>query len=160
MKPNFADSPDRFLWFTRAGIRFAASMEYLQEVLPLTGLRKLPAAEPSLSGLIILRELILPVFDPVAFISLNPVPVQAQANAIVLRLAGRPALAVVAEEVGQVVALPPPPRVSSPVRLAAAFAGELAPAGGGHTFILNVPEFAALMGLSKLNASVQTPLQL
>jgi chemotaxis signal transduction protein len=158
MKPTTTLSPDRFLWFNRAGIRFAAVMEHLQEVLPLTGLRPLPASEPALAGLMVLRDTILPVFDPALLLSSTPAPLHALVHAIVLRLEGQAVFAVMAEEVGQVISLPPPARMSCPVRLAAAFAGEWIAPDKTRSHNLDIPRLAAVMGLhNPIPASTPIP---
>lgn len=138
---------DRFLWFVRGEKRFAAAMDYLQEVLPLPPLRSLPASEPSLAGLMVLRETILPVFDPLLLAGSTAGDRTASASAVVLRLAGRPVLAIIAEEVGHVVKLTAPPQKDDSVRVPAAFIGTLQSAEQA-TLLLNVPQFAVLMGLA------------
>jgi len=148
MKTAAAPASSRFLWFDRGGARFAVAMENLQEVLPLPALRTLPVSEPSLAGLMVVREFILPVFDPALMAGSAAVPRQALANAVILNLGDRPLFALIAEEVGKVIPLSAPRRISTPVRLPAAFAGELPAPGSERMLILNPNEFALAMGLT------------
>jgi chemotaxis signal transduction protein len=138
----------RFLWFERDNVRFAAPMECLQEVLPLPRLRVLPAAEPSLAGLMILREHVLPVFDPASLFEGAPASAASAKNVIVLTLSDRPSFALVAEKVGQVLSLPSPMPLSKAAKFPAAFSGELKSSDGPLLLILNVPGFAETMELS------------
>jgi chemotaxis signal transduction protein len=139
---------DRYLWFVRGETRFAAAMDYLQEVLPLPPLRSLPASDPSLAGLMVLRETILPVFDPQLLAGSTARERKASVSAVVLRLAGRPVFALIAEEVGQVVKLAAHPEKADSARIPAAFIGIVRSTNQARTLLLNVPQFAALMGLA------------
>jgi chemotaxis signal transduction protein len=158
MNSPASDLSDRFLWFVRGEQRFAAAMEHLQEVLPLPALRSLPASEPALAGLMVLRDTIVPVFDPCLMTGSTPRARRASASAVVLRLAGRPVLALIAEEVGQVIRFSAHPVKTEFARLRAAFVGEVGTSSKDRTLLLNIPEFAALMGLTSAPSGASLPL--
>lgn len=138
----------RHLWFRRAGLRFAASMEYLQEVLNAPPLRPLPGAEPALAGLMRLREHILPVLDPWSLTTSRPGRAPETAVIIVLALSGKPVLGLLAETVGKVVQLPSPSPLAKPARIPNAFAGQCRSAGQSRLFVFDVPTLAAGFGLT------------
>ena len=142
----------RYLWFERAGMRFAASMDHLQQVLSAPSLRPIPASEPALSGLMILREHVLPVFDP-ALLAEDRTPAEpASPTVIVLSLNGRPALGVLAEKIGKVVELRIPRPLSTTPRFPAAFSGETRNTDAPRTLLLDAEALAAAMGLGEAAA--------
>jgi len=150
------ENPGRYLWFNRGGMRFAAAMENLQEVLPLQSLRTLPVSERALMGLIVVRNLILPVFDPALLSGEATVSMSGQKNVVVLRLQGIPTFAVAAEGVGQVVALPAPGQASGSLRIPSAFLGEVKLTGNQRLLVLNPAGLAATMGLAcQVSPSIQ-----
>jgi chemotaxis signal transduction protein len=141
-----ANGPD-FLWFQRAGKTFAVPMECLQGVLSDPGLRPLPVAEPALAGLMILREMVLPVFDPALFVGLQIPPRLASPIVVLLRLENQPCLGLLAEKVGKVIELPAPAPLSTQVRLPVAFIGETKSKASSRSLVLNIPALARAMGL-------------
>jgi purine-binding chemotaxis protein CheW len=148
-----SQSSPHYLWFERAGMRFAASMNHLQEVLSAPALRPVPATEPALTGLMILREHVLPVFDPASLASSEPSPQVASPIVIVLGLHGRPALGLLAEKVGKVMELPEPVPLTTPARLARTFAGESSRPGAPRLLVLDADGLAAAMGLGAADAT-------
>ena len=145
---NTPTASSRYLWFERAGMRFAASMDNLQQVLSAPALRPIPATEPSLSGLMILREHVLPVFDPASLAEDKPAPGIASPAVIVLSLQGRPALGVLAEKIGKVIELRIPRPLSVPTRRPEAFLGETRNSEMPRTLLLDAEALAAAMGLA------------
>jgi len=143
----------RFLWFERANKYFAVSMDHLQEVLPAPILRSLPVAEPALTGLITLREHVLPIFDPASLASAELSPAASSPIVIVLGLEGRPELGLLAEKVGKVVDLPAPTPLTFSTRLSTAFSGESSIPGLPRLLILDAIALAAMMGLADANPS-------
>jgi chemotaxis signal transduction protein len=137
------------LWFQREGVLFAAPIECLQELLPSSRLRPLPMAEPSLAGLMIFRERVLPVFDPASLLHDKPAAATAAKSVIVLTLSDQPALGLLTEKVGQVVSLPTPQPLSQKAKFPAAFSGQLRTSDGLALLVLNVPAFAESMELLK-----------
>jgi chemotaxis signal transduction protein len=144
-------SNPQYLWFERAGMRFAASMAHLQEVLSAPALRPLPAVEPALSGLMVLREHVLPVFDPASLAGCGPTPEVGSPIVVVLGLEGRPAMGLLAERVGKVVELPDPVPLTIDTRLSTTFAGESTGPGASRLLVLNAAALAETMGLAGAN---------
>jgi hypothetical protein len=137
----------RHIWFERCGLRLAAPMEELQEVLQAPTLRPLPAAERSLAGLMTLRERILPVFDPWLFASSErPKPV-ASAVVLVLGDSDQPTLGLLVERVGEAIELPSLLPLTLKVRLPVAFAGQCQQTGQPRVLVVNPGSLAAALGL-------------
>ena len=147
----------QYLWFERAGRRFAASMSHLQEVLSTPALRPVPAVEPALTGLMILREHVLPVFDPASLASSEPAAGVSSPIVIVLGLQGQPALGLLAEKVGKVVDLPAPVPLTTATRFSAAFAGESCASGAPRVLVLDAAALAATMGLAETDVPADSP---
>ena len=149
MKESSPSSAQQHIWFERCGQAFAAPMEQLQEVLSAPALRPLPAGEPALAGLMMLRNWILPVFDPLSLV--NPGSPEAFNAGVVLVLGppGQPLLGLIAERVGKVVELFDIERVSRRVRLPVAFAGEWQSPGQSRMLVVNPAALAAAMGLAQ-----------
>jgi chemotaxis signal transduction protein len=151
-------STPQYLWFERAGMRFATSMTHLQEVLSSPALRPLPAVEPALSGLIVLREHVLPVFDPASLAGCGPTPEVGSPVVVVLGLDGQPTMGLLAEKVGKVIELPEPVPLTMDTRLSATFAGESSGPGASRLLVLNAPALAETMGLGGADYSLSNSL--
>ena len=141
-------SNPKYLWFERAGRRFAVSMDDLQEVLPSPALRPLPAGDPALSGLMFLREEVLPVFDPAALAGFRTASGLGAPVVIVLEMEGCPIMGLLAEAVGKVVELPVPTPMVASTRLGAVFAGVSGGSGQPKALVFDTAALAATMGLA------------
>lgn len=147
----------RHLWFERAGTRFAASMSHLQEVLSAPVIHPIPAVETALAGLMILREEVIPVFDPASLTSSELSQGISSPAVIVLGFQGQPLLGLLAEKVGKVVDLPFPEPLTSPARLSAAFSGEFASPGSPRVLVLDAIALAIAMGLIRTDPQTREP---
>ena len=143
-----ADRSVRYLWFQRAGNRFAVPMTHLQRVLPVSTLRSLPAAEPALAGFTLLDGKGLPVLDPSCFADLTPTACLFPAIVVVLVLEGQPVFGLLAEQIGKVVELPSLSRVRSELPHPQRFCGEISGPGKVRTLVVDVPALAKEMGLT------------
>jgi chemotaxis signal transduction protein len=140
---------NRYLWFERGGLRFAAPMEQLQEVLPLPAVRPVHGAEASLAGFMMLRELVLPLFDPALLVNPPSESLPRASVVVVLSLQERIYFGLLAERVGKVIELPPPRPLGMPTRVPAAFSGECKPASQGRLVLMSVEGLTAAMGLAE-----------
>jgi len=142
-----APNNPRHLWFERAGTRFAAPMSHLQEVLSSPRIHPIPAVEPALAGLMILREEVIPVFDP-AFLRSSELSREISSPVvIVLGVQGKPLLGLLAEKVGKVIDLPATKPLTSPARISAAFSGDFSSPGSPPALVLDAMALANAMGL-------------
>jgi chemotaxis signal transduction protein len=146
----------RYLWFEWAGGHFAAPMDHLQEVLSGPALRPLPAVEPAFAGLMVLREHVLPVFDPMAFANSQSSGSAGSPFVVVLGFEGQPALGLLAEKIGKVVSLSAPVRQAVTLRVPAAFAGETNLAGSGGVLVFDISSLATAMGLARMSAGLRS----
>jgi chemotaxis signal transduction protein len=105
--------------------------------------------EPALSGLMLLRDDVLPVFDPASLVGSQSAAPATATVVIVLGLQGQPALGLLAEQVGKVVDLPRAVPLTTTTRLPAAFTGQSGLADGPRLLIVDAGSLAATMGLTK-----------
>ncbi len=154
MKLTSAKAEHPHLWFERAGNFFAVPMDNLQEVLPVPALRPLPAADPALTGLIALRDRVLPVFDPLILAGCSTGP-SAPAGSIVIVLKGdrHHGLALLAEKVGKIVELTSLDPLAAGARVPIAFAGESRLTDQRRLLIVEVASLAQVMGLHECDAA-------
>lgn len=137
----------RQLWFERANQTYGASMDHLLEVLTAFTLRPVPALDASMAGLIVLRGQVIPVFDPALLAGQRAQSPGKSPAVILLGAQGRASLGLLADKVGKVIQSPMPSPLTAPIRLQAAFAGEVVGPKMARMFILNFPELAAAFGL-------------
>jgi chemotaxis signal transduction protein len=149
LQPTHSDS--RYLWFQRHNRLYAVHMEHLQEVFPAPQLRILPASEPSLVGLLSLRDHVFPVFDPQSFAGHTEASIDLSNKIVIaLTIEGRLTCGLLAEKVGKVISLPALLPITAPVRHSAAFAGEFKTTNSEENgLVFSVIELARSMGLNE-----------
>lgn len=136
----------RYLWFRRGDLTFAAPMESLQEVICAFELRPLPGAEPSLAGLTVIRDSVLPIFDPADYLRERSARNPDGRFAVILSVVGEPAFGVLADGIGKVVVVPEISGLSLISRVPETFLGE-ATGPDGRLILINPTEFARVMQL-------------
>ena len=160
MNTDSKNSQTRSLWFERGDQKFAVSMDCLYEVLSVTTLHPVPATEPALAGLTVLRGQVFPVLDPALLAGFEAPPVSASPVVVLLGVRGQPCLGLLAEKVGKVVGLSAPTPLSSKVRLRVAFSCETKHREMPRVFVLDIPALAVALGLiaeSQLEEIPATP---
>jgi chemotaxis signal transduction protein len=149
MKTEASETSTRFLWFEQAGSRFAASMDYLQEISPLGNLRPLPTRECALAGLTTLRDEVLPVFSPILLVNGGGSHTSAAASLVVLKLPHGGCFGLLADGIGRITDIPSVAPAEKSFDYPGAFAGVSRVHGRGEILVLDVPGLASITGLDQ-----------
>ena len=149
MKMEPSENSTRFLWFEQAGSRFAASMDYLQEISPLGSLRPLPTRECALAGLTTLRDEVLPVFSPISLVDAGESPARTAANLVVLKLPHGGCFGLLADAIGRITDISSVSPADRSFGTPGAFAGVSRGRGRGEILVLDIPGLASITGLDQ-----------
>lgn len=149
MKTETSENSTRFLWFEQAGARFAASMDYLQEISPLGSLRPLPTQERALAGLTTLRDEVLPVFSPISLVNAGESPARSAASLVVLKLPAGGCFGLLADAIGRITEISSVAPTDKQFGFPGAFAGVSRGRGRGEILVLDIPGLASITGLDR-----------
>ena len=150
MKTAASENSTRCLWFEQAGSLFAASMDYLQEISPLSSLRPLPSQECALSGLTTLRDEVLPVFSPISLVDASQSPSRAAASLVVLKMPTGARFGLLADAIGRITNVSSVVPAERNLGFPEAFAGVSRGRGRAEILVLNVPGLAEITGLGQI----------
>jgi len=151
MNAKPSNSDQSYLWFEQSQVLFAVPMDCLQEVMSVPLLRPLPTSEPALAGLTTLRNVILPVFNPLLFLDARSHLAGNSGVVAILKSSDGVCLGLLADRIGKVITLPALKPLPRSVQQKSVFAGIARIENLSEIFVLDVPQLAALMGAEEPN---------